>query len=70
MSMRGHAESFGMPSPPGRIIATGGGSVNRSFLYIAACVFGCEVYTARRAGKQCTSFGVISSFLIHSGLEY
>ncbi|PRQ20830.1 putative xylulokinase [Rosa chinensis] len=49
MSMRGHAERFGMPSPPERIIATGGASVNRSFLYIAACVFGCEVYTVHRA---------------------
>ncbi|KAK9930048.1 hypothetical protein M0R45_027107 [Rubus argutus] len=49
MSMRGHAERFGMPSPPKRLIATGGASVNRPILYIAACVFGCEVYTVQRS---------------------
>ncbi|XP_024174458.1 xylulose kinase 2 isoform X1 [Rosa chinensis] len=49
MSMRGHAERYGMPSPPKRLIATGSSSVNRAFLYIAACVFGCELYTVRRS---------------------
>ncbi|KAL6297229.1 hypothetical protein ACE6H2_005371 [Prunus campanulata] len=48
VSMRGHAERFGMPSPPKRLIATGGASVNHSILGIAACVFGCEVYTVER----------------------
>ncbi|CAN6678811.1 unnamed protein product [Malus baccata var. baccata] len=48
VSMRGHAERFGMPSPPKRLIATGGASVNRPILGIAACVFGCEVYTVQR----------------------
>ncbi|ONI35559.1 hypothetical protein PRUPE_1G542700 [Prunus persica] len=48
VSMRGHAERFGMPSPPKRLIATGGASVNHSILGIAACVFGCEVCTVER----------------------
>jgi hypothetical protein len=50
--MRGHAERFGMPSPPKRIIATGGASVNRNILGIAANVFGCEVYTVQRPGNK------------------
>ncbi|XP_040370830.1 DNA polymerase alpha catalytic subunit isoform X1 [Rosa chinensis] len=44
MSMRGHAERYGVPSPPKRLIATGSSSVNRAFLYIAACVFGCNKF--------------------------
>ncbi|KAG8376193.1 hypothetical protein BUALT_Bualt09G0037700 [Buddleja alternifolia] len=32
LSMRAHAERFGMPSPPKRIIATGGASANNSIL--------------------------------------
>nr|XP_011464775.1 PREDICTED: xylulose kinase-like isoform X2 [Fragaria vesca subsp. vesca] len=48
LSMRGHAERFGMPCPPKRIIATGGGSVNRHILGVAANIFGCEVYTVER----------------------
>ncbi|KAM1014359.1 hypothetical protein ACFX2C_044354 [Malus domestica] len=47
VSMRGHAERVGMPSPK-RLIATGGASVNRAILGVAACVFGCEVYTVQR----------------------
>ncbi|XP_070682622.1 xylulose kinase 2-like isoform X2 [Malus domestica] len=49
VSMRGHAERVGMPSPK-RLIATGGASVNRAILGVAACVFGCEVYTVQRPG--------------------
>ncbi|TQE01386.1 hypothetical protein C1H46_012967 [Malus baccata] len=47
VSMRGHAERVGMPSPK-RLMATGGASVNRAILGVAACVFGCEVYTVQR----------------------
>ncbi|CAN6720383.1 unnamed protein product [Malus baccata var. baccata] len=47
VSMRGHAERVGMSSPK-RLIATGGASVNRAILGVAACVFGCEVYTVQR----------------------
>ncbi|KAL3830680.1 hypothetical protein ACJIZ3_019482 [Penstemon smallii] len=44
LSMRGHAERFGMPSPPKRIIATGGASANTSILDSVASIFGCDVY--------------------------
>ncbi|KAL7116845.1 hypothetical protein ACP275_03G031700 [Erythranthe tilingii] len=44
LSMRAHAERFGMPSPPKRIIATGGASANNSILSSAASIFGCNVY--------------------------
>lgn len=49
--MRGHAERFGMPSPPKRIIATGGASANHSILHSIASIFGCDVYTVQRPGK-------------------
>ncbi|PIN10082.1 Sugar (pentulose and hexulose) kinase [Handroanthus impetiginosus] len=45
LSMRAHAERFGMPSPPKRIIATGGASANNSILSSVASIFGCNVYT-------------------------
>ncbi|XP_020680363.1 xylulose kinase 2 isoform X1 [Dendrobium catenatum] len=48
LSMRGHAERFGMPSPPKRIIATGGASANESILNAIAAIFGCPVYTVER----------------------
>ncbi|KAJ8762503.1 hypothetical protein K2173_007942 [Erythroxylum novogranatense] len=48
LSMRGHAERFGMPSPPKRIIATGGASANKSILKAIASIFGCDVYTVQR----------------------
>ncbi|KAJ0777396.1 putative xylulokinase [Helianthus annuus] len=48
LSMRGHAERFGMPSPPKRIIATGGASANHSILTSIASIFGCNVYTVQR----------------------
>lgn len=50
LSMRGHAERFGMPSPPKRIIATGGASANHSILNSIASVFGCDLYTVQRPG--------------------
>lgn len=48
LSMRGHAERFGMPSPPKRIIATGGASANTSILTSIASIFGSNVYTVQR----------------------
>ncbi|KAF3973721.1 hypothetical protein CMV_002869 [Castanea mollissima] len=48
LSMRAHAERFGMPSPPERIIATGGASANQSILSSIASIFGCDVYTVER----------------------
>lgn len=48
LSMRAHAERFGMPSPPKRIIATGGASANQSILSSIASIFGCDVYTVQR----------------------
>ncbi|OMP06368.1 hypothetical protein CCACVL1_01605 [Corchorus capsularis] len=48
LSMRAHAERFGMPSPPKRIIATGGASANQSILNAIAAIFGCDVYTVER----------------------
>ncbi|KAJ0085308.1 hypothetical protein Patl1_08744 [Pistacia atlantica] len=48
LSMRAHAERFGMPSPPKRIIATGGASANKSILTCISSIFGCDVYTVQR----------------------
>ncbi|SPT16742.1 unnamed protein product [Triticum aestivum] len=48
LSMRGHAERFGMPNPPKRIIATGGASSNESILKLIAKIFGCPVFTVER----------------------
>nr|XP_043635781.1 xylulose kinase 2 [Erigeron canadensis]XP_043635782.1 xylulose kinase 2 [Erigeron canadensis] len=48
LSMRGHAERFGMPSPPKRIIATGGASANHGILRELANIFGCNVHTVQR----------------------
>lgn len=49
VSMRAHAERFGMPSPPKRIIATGGASANEAILSSIASIFGCDVYTVQRS---------------------
>ncbi|PHT50907.1 Xylulose kinase [Capsicum baccatum] len=48
LSKRAHAERFGMPSPPKRIIATGGASANSSILSMIASIFGCDVYTVQQ----------------------
>lgn len=48
LSMRAHSERFGMPSPPKRIIATGGASANGSILNSLASIFGCDVYTVQQ----------------------
>nr|AFK38859.1 unknown [Lotus japonicus] len=48
LSMRAHAGRFGMPSPPKRIIATGGASANHDILSSIASIFGCDVYTVQR----------------------
>lgn len=48
LSMRGHAERFGMPSPPKRIIATGGASANHTILKELPTIFGCNVHTVQR----------------------
>ncbi|GBG90594.1 hypothetical protein CBR_g50937 [Chara braunii] len=48
LAMRAHSEGIGMPSPPRRIIATGGGSANSRLLSILASIFGCDVFTAPR----------------------
>ncbi|XP_030537915.2 xylulose kinase 2 [Rhodamnia argentea] len=48
LSMRAHAERFGMPAPPNRIIATGGASANQRILSSIASIFGCDVYTVQR----------------------
>lgn len=48
LSMRAHAERFGLPSPPKRMVATGGASANTSILKMVASIFGCDVYTVQR----------------------
>ena len=48
--MRAHSERIGMPSPPERVIATGGASANSKLLELIAQIFGCKVYTAERPG--------------------
>ncbi|KAL8126443.1 hypothetical protein AgCh_013650 [Apium graveolens] len=52
LSMRAHAERSGMPTPPNKIIATGGASANDSILSSVASIFGCNVYTVQRPGEQ------------------
>lgn len=58
--MRAHAERFGMPSPPKRIIATGGASANNSLLTSVASIFGCNVYKIESSGKT-YGLGICSS---------
>ncbi|ERM98718.1 xylulose kinase [Amborella trichopoda] len=48
LSMRAHTERFGMPTPPNRIIATGGASANKCILNSIASIFGCAIYTVER----------------------
>ncbi|XP_058080507.1 xylulose kinase 2-like [Magnolia sinica] len=48
LSMRAHAERSGMPTPPKRIIVTGGASTNKSILNAITSIFGCAVYTVQR----------------------
>jgi len=50
VAMRAHAERIGLPCPPERVIATGGGSTNKHLLALVASVFGCDVYTANCPG--------------------
>ncbi|KAI9199998.1 hypothetical protein LWI28_001306 [Acer negundo] len=49
LSKRGHAERFGLPSPPKRIIATGGASANQNILSSMAAIFGSDVYTVEKS---------------------
>ncbi|GER30018.1 xylulose kinase, partial [Striga asiatica] len=63
LSMRAHAERFGMPSPK-RIIATGGASSNNSILGSVASIFGSNVYKVQSAGN------VLSCTLSTRLLEY
>ncbi|CAM8936531.1 unnamed protein product [Rhodiola kirilowii] len=48
LSMRAHAERFSMPTPPKRIIATGGASTNLSILRALSSIFGCDIYTVKQ----------------------
>lgn len=48
LSMRAHAERFGMPTPPTRMIATGGASTNQAILKAIASIFGSNVYVVQR----------------------
>ncbi|KAK4352257.1 hypothetical protein RND71_027775 [Anisodus tanguticus] len=48
LSMRAHAERLGMPSPPKKIIATGGASANDHILRMIASIFGCNVYIVQK----------------------
>ncbi|XP_051139330.1 xylulose kinase 2-like isoform X2 [Andrographis paniculata] len=48
LSMRAHAARLGLPSPPRRIVATGGASANECILSLMASIFGCDVYTVQR----------------------
>lgn len=48
LSMRAHTERIGMPTPPERLIATGGASANSQLLSVIASIFGCAVYTVER----------------------
>ncbi|KAL5742118.1 hypothetical protein ACOSP7_028850 [Xanthoceras sorbifolium] len=50
LSMQGHAERFGLPSPPKRIIATGRASANQRILSSVAAIFGSDVYTVQKSG--------------------
>ena len=52
LSMRAHAERFGLPVPPRRVVATGGASANHSILRAMASIFGCAIYTVQRPGKH------------------
>lgn len=64
LSMRAHAERFGMPSPPTRIIATGGASANHCILNIIASIFGSNVFVVQRPGKLAS---VLYMFFLQDG---
>lgn len=66
LSKRAHAERFGMPSPPIRIIATGGASANENILSMISAIFGCDVYTVQRPGNSYYIRTSCSSFLAYS----
>ncbi|GAQ82467.1 xylulose kinase [Klebsormidium nitens] len=55
LSMRAHSERIGMPSPPTRVIVTGGASANQAIVATTADVFGCDVFAA--AGTDSASLG-------------
>ncbi|GLT65207.1 hypothetical protein SLA2020_376510 [Shorea laevis] len=48
LTIRAYSERFGMPSPPKRIIATGGASANQNILNTIASIFGCNVFTVQQ----------------------
>lgn len=60
--MWAHAERFGMPSPPKKIIATGGASANHCILSAIASIFGCDVYTVQRPGRQKLSTSALPTY--------
>lgn len=66
LSKRAHAERFGMPSPPIRIIATGGASANDNILSLISSIFGCDVYTVQRPGNAYYVRTSCCSFLAYS----
>lgn len=67
LSMRAHVERSGMPSPPKRLIATGGASANKTILSSVASIFGCDVYTVERSGKELTTFLSFPTMITTSG---
>ena len=67
VAMRAHAERIGLPCPPERVIATGGGSTNKHLLALIASVFGCDVYTANCPGKSMRTF--LSSIHPHCNMN-
>lgn len=52
LSMRAHSERIGMPSPPARLIVTGGASANQAIVATIADVFGCDVFAAAGTGQS------------------
>lgn len=64
--MRAHAERLGMPSPPKKIIATGGASANDHILRMIASIFGCNVYTVQKPGRRTHSYCSADSSLEHT----
>lgn len=69
LSMRAHAERSGMPTPPNKIIATGGASANSSILSSVASIFGCNVYTVQRLGLWTIQVAQNDSFWMLNLLE-
>lgn len=48
--MRGHCEELGMPFPPEKVIATGGGSASEAIISVVASVMNSEVYRTSQTG--------------------